>query len=166
MSRLKLVSWLAFAPILFFAAGQAGASEIVVEHVSLPGDQTVFTYTSTTMGDFWLPDREGNITFTIVLTDTQQLPTEEVITATWLPDWEQGVVITTTLPGDDTSWFEVISGTVQPQTPTHTVVHLDVDEDEYFTVRFTNTPEPATAALLGTGALGLLWLVRRRRTRK
>jgi hypothetical protein len=166
MSRLSLVGCLALAGTILFAARQAGASEIIIEHFSIPGDQTAFVYTSTTVGRFELPDQEGNITYTITLTDTAQLPTEEIIVGIWRLGWEQSVVITTTFPNDDTSWYTVVSDTTRPQMETYTEVHLDVDENEVMTVRFTNTPEPGTTALLGASALWLLCLVRRRRARR
>lgn len=174
----SLAGCLALAGVICLTAGPGNAEEITIQQFVVPRDSSaVFTYTCDLIGVFALPDARGAYTTTLIVSETASFPMEVLITGTVDAGWEQGVVITTTHPANDSSYFEVVTYTVTI-TDTHpgndllpnriytaTVVHLDVDENEDFVVTFTNTviPEPATAVLLGASALGLLFCRLRRR---
>jgi len=169
MSRPKRMVWLAGVAVVLLVARPTSSEEILVEH-SVPSQcpHAIFTYTTSVGEQFSLPGQDGSITVTINVTDTMPLPDEVLLTQTVVPGWSSYAVISSTLLTDD-SWDEIRRALGPGQKPiqTHTVVHLNMDEGEDFIVTFENTciPEPATFALAG-GALGALWIARRRRPRR
>lgn len=175
----RLVGCLALAGVICLTAEPGNAAQITIQQFTFPTNSSlVITYTSDTIGDFKLPGTDGAYTRTYVISDTASYPLWETITGTvpvgpgWLPT---AVVVTTTMPDGDQSWYELVMTDTSPPNNyynaqnfryTATVVHLEVnDNNEDFLVSFTNTeiPEPATAVLLGASALGLLICRMRRR---